>query len=144
MLLFPLLVGSSQCCWSCCLSCEGEDRLVVWLRLRLFWGACCALLRRVESLKRLEFLKEAIYFFIFFLTLKILDEVIKKSCFPLALLEELLRKDKVRSYCCGAASHETQRSLGIEKQACSTERHSRFLKPFPQPPSMFRFILTSV
>lgn len=124
---------------------HAKERTVLWFGFDCGWGACCALLQRVESLKRLEFLKD---FFFFNLENSWWN---KKTCIHLALLQGLFREDKVRSYCCGAGSHEIEHSLRIKKQSCSTRQHSRFLKPFPPPPtpphrtpSMFRFILTSV
>lgn len=71
--------------------------------------------------------------FFFFFNLE--NSFIKsKSCFHPTLLQELLHEDKVRSYCCGAGSRETEHSLRIKSRQgarSSTVDFSSLSSPIP-------------
>lgn len=67
-----------------------------------------------------------------------------KSCSHPALLQELLREDKVRSHCCGAGSQEAEHSLRIKSRQGAPSSTADFSSLSSPPPRLFRFILTPV
>lgn len=140
VLLFPLLMESSQCCWSCCLSQEGKHCLVVWLQLWSFWGACYALLWRVESLKRQVLERDDFFFF------NLENSSLNQKAAP---IPPCCRNCCVKIKSGPIVMELDRRRLSIRSELKAGKEHQparqifQAFSPSP-PPSLFRFILTSV